>query len=88
MPDPLELGLQAVVRSCIWELGTKLWSSGRAMCALNHWAISAAPILFLLVSQMSVQIMTRPLALSGLFEGGDGDLIPQKYSPRKSFFFF
>lgn len=46
--DPIELELQTV-RSCpMWVRGSELKSSGRAICALNHW--DTFPALILLVS--------------------------------------
>lgn len=39
---PLELELLAVLCCLIWVLGVKPRSSGRAVHALNHWAISLA----------------------------------------------
>lgn len=33
--NPLGLELQVVVRHLMCVLGTKLWSSGRAVCTLN-----------------------------------------------------
>lgn len=41
---PLELELVAVVRLMTMVLGTKFGSSGRAICVLNHQAISSNPI--------------------------------------------
>lgn len=41
--DPLELELQAAVPCLTWVLGMELWSSGRAVSAFNHWAVSPAP---------------------------------------------
>lgn len=38
---PLELGLQLNYLDMV--LGTKLWSSGSILSALNHWAVSSAP---------------------------------------------
>lgn len=37
-----KLGLQAVITHLMWVLGFELSSSGRAVCALNHWAPSPA----------------------------------------------
>lgn len=41
---PLELELVVVVSLMTMVLGTKFGSSGRAICVLNHQAISSSPI--------------------------------------------
>jgi hypothetical protein len=46
---PLELELQLQLLAGTWMLDTKPRSSARAARALNHWAISPAPVLFLKV---------------------------------------
>ena len=46
MLDLLELELQAVVSIFMRVLGTELGSTSRVLCALNHWVISPASILF------------------------------------------
>ena len=44
---PLEL--QEVVSCLVWMLGTKLGSSVRLVCTLNHRAISPGPVIYLFI---------------------------------------
>lgn len=43
--DPMKLELQTIVSYLIWVLEIKLWFLGKAVCDLNHWALSK-PSLF------------------------------------------
>ncbi|CAO2635548.1 hypothetical protein LEMLEM_LOCUS23155 [Lemmus lemmus] len=43
----LEAGVTVVVSHLTWVLGSKLGSSAKAVCTLNHKAISPAPCCFL-----------------------------------------
>lgn len=52
MLDPLELELQAVVSHLIQALGTKPWSSARAVRALDHRTIFPAPRIIFNEKQM------------------------------------
>lgn len=55
-----ELELQVVVSQPVWLLGTELWSSIRAACALKHGATSALhSLLKLALSHMNVCILLQ-----------------------------
>lgn len=44
--DTLELELQAFLSCPMWLLGSRLWSSDRAISVLDHWAIISSPRAF------------------------------------------
>jgi hypothetical protein len=52
---PLNIDLQAAVRYKTWILGTKLWSSKRAVCALKPRAVSPIYGLFSLAPRMYLE---------------------------------
>jgi hypothetical protein len=61
--DTLEKGIGSHYRwlwDTMWVLGIELRTSGRAVSALNYWAISAAPLLFLPLRETPALKYTNP----------------------------
>ena len=74
--DLLEVEFQAVEGCPVWVWGTEFSFSARAVCALDHWAISPAPknyfsilvcVCVCLWVYTQVQVYTEPLGLRALW---------------------
>jgi hypothetical protein len=47
----------------MWLLGFELRTFGRTVSALNHWAISLAPLMYLFMLHMSMHVLGRVIGV-------------------------